>query len=82
MLDDDHLAISTEIQDEWLRKAGHPRRASSTIGGRGFQGFLPSIHFRGITETLDLEPIERVLDITGQYDLFFAKPGMVSGTNG
>jgi FkbM family methyltransferase len=83
LLDYDQLAISTEIQDEWLRKAGSSAQGLfDDLVGRGFQGFLPSIRFHGIKETLGLDPIERVPDITGQYDLFFAKPGMVSGPNG
>jgi hypothetical protein len=79
LLDHDQVAISTEIVDDWLRKAGSSARdLFDDLVGRGFQALLPSTRFHGLRETLYLEPILQVSDYSKQYDLVFAKPGMVS----
>lgn len=79
LLESDRLAIATEIVDDWLRKAGSSAQALfDDMVGRGFQAFLPVVGFRGITETLRLERITQVPPVSEQYDLVFAKPGMVT----
>jgi FkbM family methyltransferase len=79
LLDHDQVAISTEIVDDWLRKAGSSARdLFSDLVGRGFEALLPSIRFHGVRESLHLEPITQVPDYSKQYDLVFAKPGMLS----
>jgi FkbM family methyltransferase len=80
LLDHDQLAIVTEVVDDWLRRAGSSARGLfEDLRGRGFRAFLPSFRFRGgLKETLHLEPISQIPERSDQYDLVFAKPGMLS----
>jgi FkbM family methyltransferase len=79
LLDHDQLAIVTEVVDGWLRKAGSSAQALfDDLLGRGFQAWVPSARFHGISEKLHLEPISQVPNRSDQYDLVFTKPGMVS----
>jgi FkbM family methyltransferase len=79
LLEHDQVAIVTEVMDDWLRKAGSSaRNLFDDLVGCGFQALLPTVRFHGLRETLDLKPISQVPDYSNQYDLVFAKPGMLS----
>lgn len=80
LLDSAQIAITTEIMDDWLRKADSSAQALfDDLAGRGFQAFLPVVGFHGLTEILRLEPIAQVPARSDQYDLVFVKPGMLPG---
>ena len=80
LLDHERLVISAEFQDAWLRRAGSSAAALfEDLVGRGFRAYLPRLTFRGVRETLCLEPISRAPDRDGQYDLVFGKPGTLTG---
>jgi FkbM family methyltransferase len=80
LLESDRLAIVTEVMDDWLRKAGSSAHAFfEDLVGRGFRAFLPRVGFRGFTERLILEPLSQVPQKSDQYDLVFAKPGILAG---
>lgn len=80
LLDSPNIAILTEVVDEWLKKTGSSaQRFFDDLTGRGFLAYVPTIRFSGLTETLDLAPINDISGMQHQFDLLFAKPGVVNG---
>jgi FkbM family methyltransferase len=78
LLEHRELAILTEVMDDWLRRAGSSAQAFfDEMIDRGFEALLPSVRHRGLRESLRLEPMTRFENRGDQFDILFAKPGMV-----
>jgi FkbM family methyltransferase len=80
LLDHDRLAIFTEVQDDWLRRAGSSAQSLfDDLVGRGFRAYDPRIRFRGLVgQALDLVPLEELPARADQFDILFARPAFLA----
>lgn len=80
LLESPQLIIATEVVDDWLRRSGSSAKdLFDDMVGRGFEAFLPVVAFRGLKQVLSLRRITQIPEREDQYDLVFARPGIVSG---
>ncbi len=79
LLDHDQLCVLTEVSDSWLRKAGSSAEALfQTMMDHGFRAYVPLPRYAAVVrEVLRLSPVEVLPDLGEQYDLVFAKPGVL-----
>lgn len=78
LLDTPGLAILTEVVDEWLKKTGSSAQSLfDDLTGRGFLAYVPTIRFSGFNESISLQQVTDISGMQHQFDLLFAKPGLV-----